>query len=112
MTIWVDAQLSPRTAHWISDKFGFQARPLRDLGLKDAEDFAIFQAAKDADAIILTKDSDFVHLLERYGSPPRILWLTCGNTSEAALQQILDKHLLVAVSLFDAGEKLVEIGAP
>jgi len=112
MMIWVDAQLSPRTAHWISAQFGFEARALRDIGLRDADDYVIFQAAKDVDAIILTKDSDFVHLLERHGSPPRILWLTCGNTSEASLQQILDKHLLVAISLLESGEKLVEIGAP
>ena len=112
MMIWVDAQLSPRTAHWISAQFGFEARALRDIGLRDADDYVIFQAAKDVDAIILTKDSDFVHLLERHGSPPRILWLTCGNTSEASLRQILDKHLLVAIRLLESGEKLVEIGAP
>lgn len=112
MTIWVDAQLSPRIAHWISAQFGFEARPLRDIGLRDTDDYVIFQAAKIADTIILTKDSDFVHLSERHGSPPRILWLTCGNTSEVVLLQILEKHLLVAISLFESGEKLVEIGAP
>ena len=112
MTIWVDAQLSPRTAHWISARFGFDAKPLRDIGLRDAEDCAIFQAAKGAKAIIITKDSDFVHMLEKHGSPPKILWLTCGNTSESALQLLFEKHLLVAISLLDSGESLVEIGAP
>ena len=110
MTIWVDAQLSPRTAQWISHSFGFEAKPLREIGLRDAEDYVIFQAGRAVDAVILTKDSDFVHLLEMHGSPPRILWLTCGNTSEHALQQLLRKHLLVAVSLLESGEELVEIG--
>ena len=59
MTIWVDAQLSPRTAQWISARFGFDAKPLRDIGLRDAEDYAIFQAAKGANAIIITKDSGY-----------------------------------------------------
>lgn len=72
----------------------------------------IFRAARVADAIILTKDSDFAGLLEQHGSPPRILWLTCGNTSEAALQQILARHLSTALRLLDGGEDLVEIGPP
>jgi len=111
MTIWVDAQLSPRLARWIADNFQVEAMPLRDLGLRDAEEEEIFAAARIAGAIILTKDSDFVHLLERNGSPPRVLWLTCGNTSEAALQQILSRNLSTALNFLADGENLVEIGA-
>ena len=112
MTIWVDAQLSPRTARRIEDNFPVKSFPLRELGLRDAGDEEIFAAARIADAIVLTKDSDFVHLLERQGSPPKILWLTCGNTSEAALQQILARHLTTVLGLFAGGEGLVEIGSP
>lgn len=65
MTIWVDAQLSPRTARWIVDNFSVTAEPLRDLGLRDAEDGDIFAAARLAGVIVLTKDSDFVYLLEQ-----------------------------------------------
>jgi predicted nuclease of predicted toxin-antitoxin system len=112
MTIWVDAQLSPRTAGWISDQFSFESKALRDLGLRDAEDYGIFEAARKSGTVILTKDADFLHLLERYGSPPKVLWLTCGNTSEAALQQLLGKHLDSAIDLLESGESLVEIGVP
>lgn len=112
MTIWVDAQLSPRIARWIAANFPVAATPLRDLGLRDAGDEEIFAAARTANAIVLTKDSDFAHLLERQGSPPKILWLTCGNTSEVALQQILSRHLRTALGLFAGGEDLVEIGSP
>lgn len=112
MTIWVDAHLSPRIAHWISANFPVAAHPLREIGLRDAEDDDIFSAARTAVVIILTKDSDFIRLLEKQGSPPKILWLTCGNTSDAALQQILARQLSTALSLLDGGEDLVEIGAP
>ena len=112
MTIWVDAQFSPRIARWISANFPVTAQPLREIGLRDAEDDDIFAAARAAGVIVLTKDSDFVRLLEQYGSPPKILWLTCGNTSDAALQQILGRHLTTALSLLDGGEDLVEIGSP
>ena len=112
MTIWVDAQLSPRTARWIAAHFPVQAAALRDLGLRAANDEAIFAAAREANVIMLTKDSDFVRLLEQRGSPPKILWLTCGNTSEAALQEILARQLSTALDLFASGEDLVEIGSP
>ena len=112
MTVWVDAHLSPRIARGISANFPVTTQPLREVGLRDAEDDDIFSAARAAGVIVLTKDSDFVRLLEQHGSPPKILWLTCGNTSDAALQQILGRHLATALSLLDGGEDLVEIGSP
>ena len=111
MTLWLDAQLSPRIAQWVSETFGFQAAPVRDLGMRESEDEQIFFAARKADAVVITKDSDFVELLERHGSPPKIIWLTCGNTSEAALKQILVSTLPEAVRLLAAGDDLIEIGA-
>lgn len=109
MTIWVDAQLSPRTAQWIAAHFPVQARALRELGLRDAEDEEIYAAARIANAVVLTKDSDFIRLLERLGSPPKVIWLTCGNTSDIILQQILSRQLSTVLDLLDAGESLVEI---
>jgi predicted nuclease of predicted toxin-antitoxin system len=110
MTLWLDAQLSPRIARWVADTFGFAATPVRDLNLRESEDGQIFFAAREAQAIVITKDSDFVDLLERHGSPPKIIWLTCGNTSEAALKEILSSTLTKAIELLEAGDDLVEIG--
>ncbi|HEY1171135.1 MAG TPA: DUF5615 family PIN-like protein [Verrucomicrobiae bacterium] len=91
--IWVDAQLSPALAPWIQPELGEPAKSLRDVGLRDAEDSEIFSAAREANAIVLSKDSDFVELVERYGPPPSVIWLTCGNTSNAAMKIIL-RHSL------------------
>jgi predicted nuclease of predicted toxin-antitoxin system len=88
MIIWIDAHLSPAIAVWITNTFGITALALRDLGLRDAEDPEIFEAAKVQDVALMTKDSDFVDLVDRLGSPPKIIWLTCGNTSNAQLQTI------------------------
>lgn len=110
MTVWVDAHISPRFARWLAETFSLTAKPLRELDLRDAEDEQIFLAAKKAADVVITKDSDFVELRERHGSPPKILWLTCGNTSDAALRHIFDKHFLEALRLFSAGDDLVEIG--
>ena len=110
MIIWVDAQLSPAIAGWISVNFSVNAIALRDLGLRDATDRAIFFAARNASAILLTKDSDFLRLLDELGAPPKVIWLTCGNTSNARLRQILTNTLPQALSLLQT-EQLVEINS-
>ncbi len=42
MNIWIDAQLPPILARWITDNFDVEASALRDLGLRDAKDIEIF----------------------------------------------------------------------
>ncbi|NOT47406.1 MAG: DUF5615 family PIN-like protein [Acidobacteria bacterium] len=111
MKLWIDAQLSPAIASWISSNFDFEAIAIRDIGLREAEDLAIFMAAKREDAFVVTKDKDFVILLDRFGPPPKIIWLTCGNTSNFRLRSILQESLLQALELLDGGETLVEINS-
>lgn len=112
MTIWIDAQLSPLVAKWVEDRFGIETVPVRELGFRDAKDIQIFRAAREADATILTKDADFPHLLSRHGAPPKVLWLTCGNTSNTRLQAILTRALPEALALLESGEDLVQISGP
>lgn len=109
MTIWLDAQLSPALAPWLSQQFGLTAIPIRDLHLRDTTDAAIFEAARQANVIVLTKDADFPRLLDRHGPPPRIVWLTCGNTSNSALTEILTRAWPIAAKMLTDGEALVEI---
>jgi predicted nuclease of predicted toxin-antitoxin system len=111
MKIWLDAQLSPAIAAWISIQYAVPAVALRDIGLRDSTDREIFFAARDSDAIVMTKDSDFVRLLEEYGPPPKVIWVTCGNTSNARLKEILAETLEKALELLQTGEQLVEISA-
>ena len=109
MILWIDAQLSPALARWMSETYGVTAHAMRDLGLRDAKDVLIFHAAREAGAGIMSKDSDFVLLLERFGPPPQILWVTCGNTSNAWLRDVLRKSFPEARARLEQGEPLVEI---
>jgi predicted nuclease of predicted toxin-antitoxin system len=70
MKIWLDEHLSPQLAPWIATTFGIEAAAIRDLGLARASDREVFDVARMAGAIVLTKDADFVGILERLG-PPR-----------------------------------------
>ncbi len=109
MIIWVDAQLSPEIAAWVASHFPVACSAVKDLGLRDAADELIFQRARAAGCIVMTKDKDFVDLLHRHGPPPSILWITAGNTSNQALQAILERTLTAAMQMIKNGEPLVEI---
>lgn len=109
MKIWIDAQLPPTLANWLSATFGLEASALRDLSLRDAQDIEIFEAARAENAVIMTKDSDFIDLVCRLGTPPQILWLTCGNVTNRNLRQLLSATLPDALEQLQQGTMIVEI---
>jgi predicted nuclease of predicted toxin-antitoxin system len=109
MILWIDAQLSPTLATWITSTFGIPATALRDLGLRDATDREIFMAGRQAGATVLTKDGDFLRLVQELGPPPPVILITCGNTSNANLRRILVRALPTALELLISGEMVVEV---
>ena len=109
MKIWVDAQLSPLIAQWLTSTYNIEAVAVRDLRLRDARDRGIFLSAREARAILLTKDRDMVNLVTQLGSPPQILWVTCGNTSNTRLKTILSRAWPAAEHPLKSGETIIEI---
>jgi predicted nuclease of predicted toxin-antitoxin system len=107
--IWIDAQLSPDLGRWIRETFQVEAVAVRDLGLREAKDHVIFNIAREAKVVVMSKDEDFRLLVDRLGAPPQVLWVTCGNTSNARLREILQQGLPTAIDLLQQGEPLVEI---
>ena len=110
MILWIDAQLSPALAPWIAERFKIEAFSVKYLGYRDANDRQIFHAARDAGAVVMTKDGDFLRLLEQHGPPPQILWVTLGNTSNARIKEALQRTFKRAMALLESGEALVELG--
>jgi len=108
--IWVDAHLSPSIARWIAETFAVECISVRDLGLRDALDPPIFAAARAANATVMTKDADFAKMLDRLGPPPRVIWLRCGNTSNAALKDLLIRELPECILRLRDGDSIVELG--
>jgi predicted nuclease of predicted toxin-antitoxin system len=109
MIYWIDAQLPPQLADWLSQTFNVEAYALRDLQLRDAEDEQIFQRARQQGIVIISKDSDFVEMVLRLGAPPQLLWVTCGNVTNRRLQNILIQVFPRAQELLVKGEAVVEI---
>jgi len=107
--VWLDEQLSPDLARWLSGEFEVVVQSVRDLGLQSATDPEIFFAARQAGALVITKDQDFVRLLDRHGPPPRVIWVTCGNTSNQRMRAVFSASFRSALELLGMGESLVEV---
>lgn len=84
MKFVIDAQLPPFLAQTLRE-LGHDAVAVRDVGLREAEDEAIWQYALENDAIIVTKDEDFPERSLHTAAPPAIVWLRIGNCSNRAL---------------------------
>jgi len=108
MIFWIDAQLSPNMATWLSKDFDVEAFSVKEVGHRDSKDKTIFEAANKKADVIITKDKDFINLLERQGPPPKILWITIGNTSNSYLRMVLNEKFASAIELLQENN-LVEI---
>jgi len=108
--LWLDIHLSPKVGQWIQTSFGIRCVMMRDQGMQRTADEQVFEQARRPGVVIMTKDSDFLRLLDAHGPPPALIWLTCGNTSNASLCDILAPRLARAMELIAQGEVLIEIG--
>jgi predicted nuclease of predicted toxin-antitoxin system len=98
-------------ARWLAQEHGVDAAHVNEIGYLASDDAVIFEAARDGGAmVVITKDDDFVRLLEQHGPPPQIVWVTCGNVRNAALRGVVMPVWPQVAALLAAGEPLVEIG--
>lgn len=61
MILWLDAHVSPKLYRWIQREWRIDAVHVRDLGLRETEDPKIFDKARLAEAVVLTKDDELRH---------------------------------------------------
>ena len=54
-----------------------------------ATDTEIWQYAKAENFCIVTQDVDFAEKSRLYGSPPKVIWLRCGNATTNKVESIL-----------------------
>ena len=108
MRFLVDAQLPPAFVDWLVER-GYEAKAVRDLGLREASDAAIWSAAKDAGWIVVSKDEDFVEFVLQAESSPRVVWLRIGNCTNPILFTWLEPLWSGVVRLLEAGHRVVEI---
>jgi predicted nuclease of predicted toxin-antitoxin system len=105
----IDAQLPPALARHLVVR-GHEAEHLADIGMLTASDALIWQRAVDSNAVLITKDEDFVTVraLSKQGGPP-IVWVRLGNTTRRALIARFDAALPSILEAIERGETVVQI---
>ena len=80
-------------------------------GLAETTDTEIWEFSKTNDFCIVTQDADFAEKSRLYGSPPKVVWLRCGNapteqveillsSGAAAIQELLNNPNLHCLELY------------
>jgi predicted nuclease of predicted toxin-antitoxin system len=78
--------------------------------LAEKSDSEIWEFAKVNNFCIVTQDADFAERSRLYGSPPKVIWLRCGNVpthevesliraGQEAIQELLAKSTLHCLEL-------------
>ena len=108
MRFIIDAQLPPALARMLSRR-GYAAEHVTELGLMEAEDAQIWRYAFQHDAVIVTKDEDFVILSALKTDVPAIIWIRLGNTRKQVLLKRFEQWLPAIEQALASGEKLIEL---
>lgn len=108
MKFLVDAQLPPSLARHLREQ-GHDASHVVDHGLRDGEDPDILALARTQGSCVITKDEDFqLHWL--FGvRDVAIVWLRCGNISNADLKTRITALLPIILQRLEMGETLIEV---
>ena len=108
MRFLIDAPLPPALAQFLESR-GYESRPVRAEGLREAKDPVIWSFAQRGGWIIVTKDEDFAQRALTDPSGPQVLWLRIGNSTTPVLLAWLSPLLDNAVRELRAGHRVVEL---
>ena len=81
----------PRLIHRLASLF-IQAAHVRDVGLKQASDFVIWDWAKTNGYTIVTTDADFADICGERGWPPKVVHLAECNFPLRTIESLLRKY--------------------
>lgn len=88
MKLLFDQNLSHKLPGRLGDLFP-HSEHVRSSGMERAADEVVWSYAKTHGFAIVTQDADFSERSQIFGAPPKIIWLRCGNTTPAAIEQTL-----------------------
>jgi len=89
MKILLDANISWKLINVLAPIFG-ECTHVDSIGLKvPAKDISIWNYALENGYTIITKDTDFLDLLELKGFPPKVVLIKTGNNSSRILADLI-----------------------
>jgi predicted nuclease of predicted toxin-antitoxin system len=87
-----DHNLSYKLAARLADQFPGSMQ-VRMLELDKVDDLTVWRFAVTHGYTIVTLDSDYSDLSILRGSPPKVVWLRCGNSTVNQVENLLREHL-------------------
>lgn len=108
MNFLIDAQLPPALARWIS-AHGHQSAHVFDIALLKATDPNIWEHARQQNAVIVSKDEDFVDRWLLDSAPVSLVWIRKGNCSSRALLVWFEPLWPDTVNRLEQGERFIEL---
>jgi predicted nuclease of predicted toxin-antitoxin system len=103
----IDAQLPPSLAEALR-RLGCQANHVSDFGLLTATDQKIWDEAISREAVLVTKDRDFLLLRAARDDGPTIVWIRLGNTGNKTLISQISHALPTIIDAVERGETVIE----
>lgn len=91
MKLLFDQNLSSALVARLSDLFPGSDH-VRNVGLAECDDSAIWRHALENGFTIISKDSDFQQRSLLLGAPPKVIWLRVGNCSTDQIEKLLREH--------------------
>lgn len=102
MKLLVDHNLSFRLVNALHDLYPGSIH-VRDVGLREALDKAVWDYARRRGFVIVSKDVDFHQRSLVLGAPPKVVWVALGNCSTDDVVTLLrQRHHEVVVFGQDA----------
>lgn len=91
MRLLLDQNLSHRLVSLLGDVYPGSVH-VRQVGLAEADDAAVWEHALREGLVIVSKDADFYQRSLLLGPPPRVVWIRRGNCSTRDVESILRRH--------------------
>jgi len=104
----VDNQLPSALARFLVG-IGTEAVHVLDLGLAQSGDADLWSFVVENKFVLISKDHDFLHFLERTAPHGQLIWVRLGNCRRQALLEIVERVWPETLALVRAGERLIEI---
>lgn len=103
----IDAQLPPRLCGWLKKRGETCFHTVDISGGLNLSDELLWKHAKNNDFIIVSKDNDFFEYSLLYSSPPQVLFVQLGNSSNDYLISKLEKYFDEIKVAFEQNRALV-----
>ena len=108
MKFLVDNQLPSALARFLAS-IGMEAAHVLDLGLAQSGDAELWSFAVKKKFVLISKDHDFLHFLERTAPDGQLIWVRIRNCRRQVLLEVVERVWPETLALATAGERLIEI---